>query len=157
MAAGTQAQGSWQNEKGAEAAHLISDIVVERIKAEALVKTTITPQRFLLNDGREILIGTEPDIGIYDNNGKILVALEIKGGIDTAGVLERLGAALKSLSRAKRDNPNCTTILVVPSVAATETFRKDVKAAKDVDHYFANDELVKKSLEQKKFFELLGI
>lgn len=157
MAAGTQAQGSWQNEKGIEAARVIAEILVKRIRSKNLISTILSESRFRLKDERELVIGREPDIGLYDRVGKILIAVEIKGGIDTAGVLERLGAALKSLSRAKRENPQSLTILVVPSVAATETFKKDVKAAKDVDYYFAHEELVNNPSKQEEFFNLLGL
>jgi len=157
MAAGTQAQGSWQNEKGIEAARVIAEILIKRIKSKNLISTILSESKFHLKDGRELVIGREPDIGFYDRTGKILIAVEIKGGIDTAGVLERLGAALKSLSRAKRENPQSLTILVVPSVAATETFKRDVKAAKDVDHYFAHEELVNNPSKQEEFFNLLSL
>jgi hypothetical protein len=50
---------------------------------------------------------------------KIQAAVEIKGGIDTAGVLERVGAAIKSLRRAKEENPQSTTILILQGVSIT--------------------------------------
>ena len=55
-----------------------------------------------LKDNRRIEFADEPDIAIYLGD-QIKVAIEVKGGIDTAGVLERIGAALKSLSRAKAE------------------------------------------------------
>ena len=159
MAAGTQAQGSWQNEKGKEAARLINEIVSNRIQEKSLGKAIVEDEtrRFRLNDGRQIVIASEPDIGIYDAAKKILGAVEIKGGIDTAGVLERLGAALKSLSRAKRENPKSITILVLPRVAMTAAFIREVRASPDVDHYFAHDDIVNDPAKRKEFFALLGI
>jgi hypothetical protein len=157
MAAGTQAQGSWQNEKGAESARLVSEMTKKHIKARGLISLTLGPSQFRLKDGRELIIGKEPDIGIYDATGRISIAVEIKGGIDTAGVLERLGAALKSLSRAKRENPQSKTILILPSVAMTKAFQKDVKAARDVDYCFTLDEVINEPLKQKEFFNLLGL
>jgi hypothetical protein len=65
-----------------------------------------------LKDGRTLTMGSEPDIAVY-KDGKIQVAIEIKGGIDTAGALEWFGAALKSLNRAKQENPESVTVLVV--------------------------------------------
>jgi hypothetical protein len=49
--------------------------------------------RMHLEDGRVVIFADEPDMAIYRGN-KIQVAVEIKGGIDTAGVLERGGLAL---------------------------------------------------------------
>lgn len=159
MAAGTQAQGSWQNEKGKEAAQLVNEIVERHILENSLGELHVEngTRKFFLNDGRKLIIASEPDIGVYNASGEIERAVEIKGGIDTAGVLERLGAALKSLSRAKRDNPRSITILVLPSVAMTPAFIKEVKASKDVDYHFAHDELVKNPTQQKSFFDLLGM
>jgi len=159
MTAGSQAQGSWQNEKGKEAAKLINDIVVKRIESKALGKLVSVDiaRKFQLNDGRQLIIASEPDIGIYDKKGMVLVAVEIKGGIDTAGVLERLGASLKSLSRAKRENPQSITILVLPSVAMTTAFLNEVTASGLVDQYFAHEKVIKDEQHRDKFFSLLGI
>jgi hypothetical protein len=159
MTAGSQAQGSWQNEKGKEAAKLINDIVAKRIESKALGKlvSVDVARKFQLNDGRQLIIASEPDIGIYDKKGMILVAVEIKGGIDTAGVLERLGASLKSLSRAKRENPQSITILVLPSIAMTTAFLNEVTASGFVDQYFAHEKVIKDEQHRDKFFSLLGI
>ena len=39
--------------------------------------------------------GSEPDI-LFEKNGEYVVTIEVKGGIDPAGALERLGAVQKS-------------------------------------------------------------
>ena len=57
-------------------------------------------RRFALSDGRTAIFASDPDVGFYKNDAVIAV-VEVKGGIDDAGVLERLGAAIKSLSRVK--------------------------------------------------------
>jgi hypothetical protein len=158
MAAGTQAQGSWQNEKGSEAARMINEIIRKRILEVKLGRFRDKEGReCLLNDERKLIFGSEPDIGVYDISDKILIAIEVKGGIDTAGVLERLGAALKSLSRAKRENPTSRTILILPEIAMTSTFLKEVEKSKEVDYYFAHDELINNPEKQKEFFKLLGL
>jgi len=159
MAAGSQAQGSWQNEKGKEAAELINDLVIKRIQEKKSGRPVSIEKghKFNLNDGRQLIIASEPDIGIYDGSGGILIAVEIKGGIDTAGVLERLGAALKSLSRAKLENKNSITILIIPRVAMTTTFLNEVGASGLVTHYFSHDKIISNPDEREKFFKLLGI
>jgi len=65
-----------------------------------------------LKDGRKFILGSEPDIGVYQDD-LIQLAIEIKGGIDPAGVLERFGAALKSLRRSKQENSKSITILLM--------------------------------------------
>ena len=160
MAAGSQAQGSWLNEKGKEAANIINEIVESRIQERdsgTLVSQEGDSKRYDLKDNRQLVIASEPDIGIYDTSGVILIAVEIKGGIDTAGVLERLGASLKSLSRAKRENEKSVTILILPTVAMTTAFLNEATASGFVDHYFPHDEIVEEQNQREKFFKLLGI
>lgn len=108
MAAGSQAQGSWQNTKGDRAEVVIKELVERKVREKGLiVKEDVhgKTEKLELKDGRTIVMGSEPDIEIY-KDGIIQIAVEIKGGIDPAGVLERFGAALKSLRRAKQENPN---------------------------------------------------
>ncbi len=114
MAAGTQAQGSWQNAKGQQAELLVKGLVMQRLRdADWLRQTTPDGTRFQLRDGRIVAFADEPDIAFSKDN-QIRAAVEVKGGIDPAGVLERLGAALKSLRRAREQNPTAVTILDCP-------------------------------------------
>src|SRR5260370_798078 len=72
-----------------------------------------------LTEGRGVTFGDEPDIAFF-RDGKTVLAVEVKGGIDKAGVLERVGAALKSLSRARQENPDAVTILIVQGVSVSQ-------------------------------------
>ena len=159
MTAGAQAQGSSQNVKGKKAEKIIKNVIEERIinKKLRVKRQSEKTKEFHLNDGRKIVFGNEPDISVQDANNTRVMAIEIKGGIDPAGVLERLGATLKSLSRTKRENPRSTTILIIPNVAMTNTFKKEVKKSGDVDYYFANEELATPTTKREEFFQLLGI
>lgn len=79
--------------------------------------------QILLPDRRLIVFADEPDIAIYqqtEEQKKIVTALEIKGGIAPAGILERISAAIKSLSRAKEENPDSITILIIQEVSVTD-------------------------------------
>jgi hypothetical protein len=42
----------------------------------------------------------------------------MKGGIDPAGILERIGAALKSLQRTRQENANLVTVLILADHSA---------------------------------------
>ncbi len=103
MAAGAQAIGSWNNSKGDEGEIVVKGLLQHRLVESGLLTDTASVTenarflRLILNDGRVIVFGDEPDIAFYRDD-QTLVAVEIKGGIDSAGVLERIGAALKSLS-----------------------------------------------------------
>jgi len=127
MAAGTQAQGSWQNLKGARIEQLIQQRLLEYLKDHQLLHEAQTingPISLSLPDERLIVFGKEPDITVY-HQGQLQSVVEIKGGIDAAGALERFGAAIKSLSRAKHERPETVTILIVSASMLTQKFMDD--------------------------------
>lgn len=127
MAAGSQAQGSWQNTKGNRVEVIVKGILQRRLREKALVTDEKEDaSKMQLKDGRVFIFADEPDVAIYQNN-KILAAVEIKGGIDTAGVLERVGAAIKSLRRAREENPRSTTILILQGVSITQRAKHDLE------------------------------
>lgn len=160
MAAGSQAQGSWQNAKGNRAEILIKDIVYKRIKEKRLILSEKIQgkNKFInLKDKRVFILGSEPDIGIYLQD-LIQMAVEIKGGIDTAGVLERFGAALKSLQRAKQDNPDSKTIIVIQGVSLTLRAKEELEKSKVIiDFVFTIEEVITDIKSRKKLFDLLSI
>jgi hypothetical protein len=163
MAAGTQAQGSWQNDKGNRLETVIKGMLHHRLSEKNLFQANdeiSTEARFsqhTLADGRILTFGDEPDVAFYHNE-KIVAAVEVKGGIDTAGVLERVGAAIKSLSRAKRENPSSVTILLMPSVSMTAQAQNDLVANQNlVNHWFTVEEILDNEQKRTAFFDLLGI
>ena len=107
MAAGSSAQGSWQNTKGDRAEIVIKGMLKRRFREEKLLPAQDMGDdedrysHVTLTDSRVVVFGDEPDIAIFQE-GKTSVVVEIKGGIDTAGVLERVGAAIKSLKLGER-------------------------------------------------------
>ncbi|MDD3566540.1 MAG: XcyI family restriction endonuclease [Methanothrix sp.] len=159
MAAGSQAQGSWQNSKGNIAEKLIKDLILKRIDENGLAAQAITEEEIRelrLNDHRVLTMGSEPDIALY-KNGKIQVAIEIKGGIDTAGALERFGAALKSLNRAKQENPESITVLIVHEAALTTTANGEIENSKSIDYLFTIGDVISKEDTKTKLFDILAI
>lgn len=70
-----------------------------------------------LADNIVMTFASEPDVAFY-KNGLLEVTIEIKGGIDPAGALERLGAANKSASAAIASNPRCKNFLVAGVITA---------------------------------------
>lgn len=133
MAAGAQAQGSWQNAKGDRAEFAIrSDLLTRLRQAELLENDSIVDvsRRIIeldLLDGRRMRMGSEPDL-IIDSDDRIQAAVEIKGGIDKAGVLERVGAAMKSLSRVKEEDPTAITILLMSGVSMSNQALDDIQS-----------------------------
>ena len=158
MAAGSQAQGSWQNAKGKRVETEVKRLIQNRLAERGLVeRQSPGGLQIQLTDGRSVVFSDEPDIGIFDES-KILAAIEVKGGIDAAGVLERVGAAMKSLSRAKEDNPDSATILVLQEVSLTETAQIDLHNNREiVNHWFTLEQLHGDAPEREEFWRLLGL
>jgi len=160
MAAGSQAQGSWQNTKGDLSEVVIKELIERKVREEGLIiKETIhgKNEKLELKDGRILVMGSEPDIGIY-KNGTIQVAVEIKGGIDPAGVLERFGAALKSLRRAKQENSQSVTILIMQGVSLTSKAEEEISKSKAIiDYFFTIEDVIGNEDLRKRLFEVLNI
>lgn len=111
-----------------------------------------------LNDGRVLALGTEPDIGIYRDAKVIQIAIEIKGGIDPAAVLERFGASLKSLRRAKQENDNSITILIMQGVSLTPRVEGEIENSKDtIDHFFTIEDVIGNDDVRKHLFTIMKI
>ncbi|MHA1232681.1 MAG: XcyI family restriction endonuclease [Candidatus Helarchaeota archaeon] len=158
MTAGSQAQGSWQNAKGNQIEILIKDLIKHRLKEKNLIYVERFQKKseiLELKDGRILLMSEEPDIGIY-KDGIIQIVIEIKGGIDTAGVLERFGAALKSLRRAKQENPNSVCVLLIQGISLTNKAKEEIdKSKKIIDHVFTVEEIISDEETRKRLFGIL--
>jgi transcriptional regulator with XRE-family HTH domain len=158
MAAGSQAQGSWQNNKGVSAEIAIREIILRRLQERGAISgEEANARRFALEDGRLLIFADEPDIAIYKNNMP-LVAVEIKGGIDQAGVLERIGAAIKSLQRTRQENPDSITLLILQDVSMTERAKADLHLSiGTVTHLLGTQIILESKTEREKLFGILGI
>ena len=163
MAAGSQAQGSWQNRKGDLAEEIIRQDLVSQlyrvglIDKESPVDTSPRVVELGLRDGRKVRMGSEPDIEVYTND-RIQAAVEVKGGIDTAGVLERVGAAIKSLRRSKEESPGAITILVMSAVSLSAQAMKDIESNRfSVNYLFTVEEIVHDSQRKAEYYSLLGL
>lgn len=156
MAAGTQAQGSWQNLKGSRIEAQVRAIIRQRIRETGGVVAE-SVRGIELQNGRFLVFGDEPDVAIYDQD-VIQVAMEIKGGIDTAAILERIGAAIKSLSRAKEENAEAHTILLVQEVSLTKTATSDLEINRlAVNHWFTIESFLGDTRQREAIFQLMGL
>jgi hypothetical protein len=115
--AGAQINGSWLNKIGEEAELLTRRILIRsltegqyivaailkdgssRLDAEYLEDLVDKVDLLLgvrLNNQTSILFSSEPDLSLLNPAGEVVAVIEVKGGKDTAGALERYGAAKKS-------------------------------------------------------------
>ena len=69
---------------------------------------------FRLNGGVQMIFAAEPDVSFRRDrpDRELMATLEIKGGIDPKGALERLGAAEKSARAAIAERPHCENFLI---------------------------------------------
>lgn len=158
MAAGSQAQGSWQNTKGDVVDILIRGFLQRRIREKGLVlEEKEDGSQMQLRDGRTVIFADEPDVAFYQYN-EVQASVEIKGGIDPAGVLERIGAAIKSLRRVREENPRSTTILVLQGVSLTEKAKHDLEINRHVvTDWFTIEDLLEKETTRDQMFRILHI
>lgn len=157
MAAGSQAQGSWQNNKGSSAEIIVRELILRRLQEHNLILDVENSTQTNLLDGRILVFADEPDIAFYRDKVPE-IAIEIKGGIDPAAVLERIGATLKSLRRTRLENPQAITILIVQDVSMTDRAYKDLGInAEIVTDVFGTTTILENEQERERFFTLLKI
>jgi hypothetical protein len=129
---GTQINGSWRNEIGAEGSRRVKELLVTYFAQAGLISDVVTtdgsqikPQvilseaealptekirSFSTKKGYTFTFGSEPDVAIRDKSKALVSTLEVKYGLDPAGALERYGAAKKSFDAATRENPKVHNI-----------------------------------------------
>jgi len=112
---GITLDGIMRNKVGNIAEERIRTLILEwLIDEELLVEPTLTknqlyekiPSSCTLKKNITMKFGSEPDIS-FSRDNELLVVVEIKGGIDPAGALERYGAATKSFQHAAKVSPRC--------------------------------------------------
>jgi len=146
MGAGDQASGSWRNHKG----RYIATLVFEWLKETLLRQGWTEEAPYRLRKGSFVVESlSEPDIQVRDESrDEIVAAVEIKGGLDPAGVLERIGATVKTLQRIKSSSPSATTILVLQKSSMTDAAFEELERHKQViNKYFFLEELILPSVQ----------
>ena len=105
---------------------------------------------YTLADGIVMVFSSEPDVAFH--RGEALEAtIEVKGGIDPAGALERLGAAEKSAQAAIEVNPRCKNFLVAGVITAEMRRRLDQSRLFEKD--FQLVELLSDETRQAEFYD----
>ena len=105
---------------------------------------------YALIDDFVMIFGSEPDVA-FRKDGRLEATVEIKGGIDPAGALERLGAANKSASAALVENPRCKNFLVAGAITAEMRNRMDQDRL--FESCFGLVELLSSAEVQERFFD----
>ena len=105
--------GTVRNLIGQDAERLIKDRILRWLESQQLiVQRDDDETQFELPDGYYMRFGSEPDIefsGSLADESTTVATIEIKGGKDPAGALERLGAIQKSFEATP---PGCVNMLI---------------------------------------------
>ena len=114
---GITEDGAMRNIIGQEAEQAIKDRLIDWVRGEQLLIRAASepPAKWALKGDIVMRFGSEPDIS-FERNDKLAVLIEIKGGKDPAGALERLGAVKKTFDEAPVD---CKNFLVAGVVTTT--------------------------------------
>jgi XcyI-like restriction endonuclease len=154
---GAQIDGSWRNRIGEEAEHLVQRLLVKEAVRHQLVQAFIRREKseivpfderqadellseletyrgIMLASKTSILFASEPDIALIAHDGATIAAIEVKGGTDPAGALERYGAAKKSFEKTLVASPNARTIFVANSI--TPEVRQRLSSDRTVTKFF---------------------
>jgi hypothetical protein len=143
---GITIDGKMRNKIGDIAEERIKAIIIEWLKKKNLIiKPDIDriselegfPAEVELPNRIIMRFASEPDIAFYIDDMPQAV-IEIKGGIDPAGALERYGAATKSfmhaIDQSKGGNPRCKNFYVAATY--TKELISRIKGDRLVERYF---------------------
>ena len=108
-ATGISLDGMFRNKIGSDAEALIKNRILSWLKVKSLVfQLQSGDGTYSLPMNTQMRYGSEPDIA-FKRDDRLIATIEIKGGTDPAGALERLGAMTKSFAETP---PGCINFLV---------------------------------------------
>jgi hypothetical protein len=109
-----------------------------------------------LKENVQMEFSSEPDISFYEvkaSGKELLATIEIKGGTDPAGALERYGAATKSFQHALSQNNRCKNFFLAASI--TPELEKRIKEDRLVEKYFNIIDIMEEDKVRAEFFNEL--
>ena len=132
--------------------HAIRNQLLETAEYPDLDSVPSTPPngRHTLAGNIVMIFASEPDVAFLQGDS-LEATIEIKGGIDPAGALERLGAANKSASAALVDNPRCKSFLVAGVI--TDEMQSRLRQERLFERYFGLVEILYNPEVQAEFFD----
>ena len=132
LSIGIRLDGSFRNVIGDFAEKLIKSQIADWLNENGLIQSRVE-NVYELPEGYVMTYGSEPDIR-FDKDSQMVATIEIKGGTDAAGALERLGAMRKSFENTP---PGCVNMLVAGIV--TDEMQKRLDEIGTVKVYLLED------------------
>ncbi|MBN2095316.1 MAG: XcyI family restriction endonuclease [Candidatus Aenigmarchaeota archaeon] len=172
---GAQIDGSWRNAIGDEAEKVVQKLLIkeaidlckltafmlrdnhsgieefDKKKAKSQLDRIREFKGFTLSNKRSVIFSSEPDVSIIDKDGSTIAVIEVKGGADPAGALERYGAAKKSFEEAIRQNREVVTIFVASCI--TSEVEERVKKDKTIKHFYNLTALLTHEDQREEFLK----
>ena len=120
---GITLDGQFRNRIGRMAEAHIKGRILEWLKNRGLIapEEELENKNYHLPDGTVMRYGSEPDVSFLKND-RLIASIEVKGGRDPAGALERLGAMTKSFAETPA---NCVNFLVAGVITPQMQARLD--------------------------------
>lgn len=138
---GVSINGSWRNVVGVRAARQVKEVIANHFHAKGTVAALVDKKGqtlglseplpldriacLVLDNGYRIGFGSEPDVKTVAPGGEITGVIEVKGGLDPAGALERYGAAKKSFDDALAKDKSTRTMYLAACITPTVRERID--------------------------------
>ncbi len=162
---GITLDGIMRNKIGAIAEERIRTLIFEWLKQNSLVvsinsnenlENNNLPLTCELKNNIVMKFSAEPDISFFKSTGEkeeLLAVVEIKGGIDPAGALERYGAATKSFQHALTLNQRCKNFFL--SAVYTPELIKRINNDRLVEQYYDVIDILEDKSTREDFFKEL--
>lgn len=160
---GITLDGSMRNKVGEIAEERVRSLIFEWITDKGLLISPTQAEAVLLTEppvestikgNITMKFSSEPDISFYkktDTFEELLAVIEIKGGIDPAGALERYGAATKSFQHALSISSNCKNFFL--SAVFTPELERRIQKDRLIEKYFDIIKILEDSALRDRFFE----
>jgi hypothetical protein len=162
---GITLDGVMRNKVGEIAEQRVRTLIMEWvIDNNLLVQPKVTkddiqdnlPSECTLNKNIRMKFHSDPDISFSFQDGEtshLLAIVEIKGGVDPAGALERYGAATKTFQNALQKSSHCKNFFL--SAVYTPELERRIKDDRLVENYFDIVKILEVAKERKRFLEEL--
>jgi hypothetical protein len=160
---GITIDGSMRNKVGEIAEDRVRSLIFEWIIRQRLLIVPSLEEALLLTEppiectlANDIVMrfSSEPDISFFKKIGSsedLIAIIEIKGGIDPAGALERYGAATKSFQHALATSSRCKNFFL--SAVFTPELNRRIQNDRLVEKSFNLIEVIEDPLSRDQFFK----
>jgi hypothetical protein len=122
-------------------------------KLEELLGNVRLYRGIMLHNQTSVLFSSEPDISLIGKQGDTLGVIEVKGGTDPAGALERYGAAKKTFENALHQNAEIITILVASCI--TKEVQDRIEQDLTISHYYNLTEVISAAETSDQLMQLI--